>query len=478
MAAAPAATCPICCDSINNGARKAIACAFCHEVACSVCVQRFLLTLDDPACMFATCRTPWTPDMVDGKLPKTFVLGPLKAHREDVLFNRERELLPATQTVMEGRAELVKMDEAIVAIEMQLRDARITRRDAARAVRGGGQRHQPDEERRKFVKQCPAEGCRGFLSTAYKCGLCECRVCPSCHEIKTEQERVHVCDPNAVASVEAIRSDCKSCPKCGTAIFRMFGCNQMFCTAPGCETAFDWVTGRILDHRTAHNPHLHAFLQSRAGGAAGVAGGAGGAAAGVPDGCARMPDVYRLMHVLMEPSYARSAPQLNQVVARKKYKWLLEIHRFVMHIVGSEMHRYPPAPDVIAPGTNLEARVEYLAGKLEEAQFKAMLQKREKARRRNDAIHQVLRTVVDVATDMFARVVRTGGSVEAIEDLRRDMDALVDFANEGLRAVARRYNCSVLFMDRETWYTPLRRVTVRAAAAAASVPEVQGVEAK
>ena len=28
-------------------------------------------------------------------------------------------------------------------------------------------------ERKAFIKRCPADDCRGFLSSQWKCGLCE-----------------------------------------------------------------------------------------------------------------------------------------------------------------------------------------------------------------------------------------------------------------------------------------------------------------
>lgn len=159
-----------------------------------------------------------------------------------------------------------------------------------------------------------------------------------------------------------------------------------------------------------------------------------------------MPDVHRLRRIVIHSREDQRASA-----------WLFDIHRFVMHVRHHELARFPAAPDVIAPALNLEARVAYLGGQLSESRFKAILQKREKARRRNDSVHQVLRTVVDVATDMFVNVVRSGGDAASVEAVRRDMPALVDFANESLCAVSRRYGCVVPVMDHRTWATPLTK---------------------
>ena len=104
--------------------------------------------------------------MVDASaLPRKFVLGPLKVHREDVLLNRERELLPATQAVIVQRTRVAAQDEVIRQLEADIRNARLARHRIARGeddAAGGS-----DDARRAFVKSCPAEGCRGFMSTAY-----------------------------------------------------------------------------------------------------------------------------------------------------------------------------------------------------------------------------------------------------------------------------------------------------------------------
>ena len=291
-------------------------------------------------------------------------------------------------------------------------------------------------------------------------------MCPTCHDVlgkavkedahaPTPAPPTHTCDPDAVASVAAIRRDCKSCPKCGTMIHRIFGCNQMFCTAPGCETAFDWVSLRILDHRRAHNPHLHAFLQARA--AAAASGGAAVPAAAPPaqdcDGRLGIPDVNSLTNVL-----TRHTPRALVRHVHVHYAWIFKMHRYLSHVHYVEAHRYPAAPDAIHPAVNLETRVQYLVGDINEERFKAILQQRERARRRKDAIHQVFRTVVDVSVDLMRRVVRADSAPEldaAVETLRVDSTALFDYANESLKAVSRRYACVVPVFDSETWSTPL-----------------------
>lgn len=80
-------------------------------------------------------------------------------------------------------------------------------------------------EKRAFVKACVVTGCRGFLSTQYKCGICDTWVCPDCHEIKNGQkDQEHVCKPETVESIKLIAKQTRPCPKCGTVISKVDGC--------------------------------------------------------------------------------------------------------------------------------------------------------------------------------------------------------------------------------------------------------------
>ncbi len=85
------------------------------------------------------------------------------------------------------------------------------------------------EEKKTFVRKCPVTDCRGFLSSRWKCDLCKNYVCPDCNEIKNGDD--HVCDPNAVETINLLKKDTKPCVKCGTMIFKISGCSQMWCDA-------------------------------------------------------------------------------------------------------------------------------------------------------------------------------------------------------------------------------------------------------
>ena len=63
-----------------------------------------------------------------------------------------------------------------------------------------------------------------------------------------------------------IKKETKPCPSCATPIFKIQGCDQMWCTQ--CHIAFSWRTGMRVNG-VIHNPHFYQW-QREGGGAAPV----------------------------------------------------------------------------------------------------------------------------------------------------------------------------------------------------------------
>ena len=88
------------------------------------------------------------------------------------------------------------------------------------------------------------------------CCLCDQKVCFSCHE---QKNKGHECDEDTVATVKLLRKDSKACPKCAIIIFKISGCNQMYCS--GCHTVFDWKSGKE-EKGVIHNPHAIQWMKN------------------------------------------------------------------------------------------------------------------------------------------------------------------------------------------------------------------------
>jgi hypothetical protein len=81
------------------------------------------------------------------------------------------------------------------------------------------------KEIRQFTQKCPVEDCRGFLSSAWKCGTCQTWVCPDCLVPKgKDKDAAHTCNEDAKATAALIKKETRPCPKCGMGISKIDGC--------------------------------------------------------------------------------------------------------------------------------------------------------------------------------------------------------------------------------------------------------------
>ena len=213
-------SCVICAETNNRSVRKPIQCQYCDFVACMECCKTYILNETQPKCMNTDCGRIWARSFIAEKFPKSFINTKLKEHKEQILFDRERALLPTTQILVEEiiRKENVNNEMTRVWNKInelrhrynELRTSLMIKRNLARPV---------------FTRGCPDPECRGFLNAQWKCGLCEKWTCKECHEIKgTENNIEHVCIEENIATAKLLSSDTKSCPKCGEGIFKIDGC--------------------------------------------------------------------------------------------------------------------------------------------------------------------------------------------------------------------------------------------------------------
>jgi hypothetical protein len=111
---------------------------------------------------------------------------------------------------------------------------------------------------RKFVMQCQTDGCRGMLSSQYKCDLCSKYTCPKCFLAIAGEKDDHVCKQEDMDTVEELRKNTRPCPGCGMRISKTDGCDQMWCTE--CKTAFSWSKGTV-ERGVVHNPHYYQWMR-------------------------------------------------------------------------------------------------------------------------------------------------------------------------------------------------------------------------
>ena len=92
--------CNICITTYNRSKHAKITCDYCQYSACRECYQRYLIDTTETAhCM--NCKKAWNRKILVDKFTQSFINKDYKEHMKELLFEKERALLPATQAVVE-----------------------------------------------------------------------------------------------------------------------------------------------------------------------------------------------------------------------------------------------------------------------------------------------------------------------------------------------------------------------------------------
>ena len=357
-------------------------------------------------------------------LTKVFMNKKYKAHRETIIAEQQIALLPATQPEIIRLQELDRIQKEINVFNeeirkiCELRNAKYEQLSTVRNRRAPAQR-----ERREFVRHCPAADCKGFLSSQWKCGICHIWCCPTCHEIKGDDKNVeHTCDPNVVESVREIGSTSKNCPKCHVPIFKIEGCDQMWCTL--CEVYFSWRTGEIDTSGRYHNPHALEALRRR--NREGLAREPGDIICGRELTYGYVTTMDRRFEKIIKNTVSSNAIEAFQ----KQASSIIRIIRRAIHIRGVEMvaHR------VNIDQKNMQLRIDYMMNRITMDEFKYKLQCLNKKHMKSHEIYQVYDMLVVSVTDIIYRFSDYIETVNYIPNVSfailDEIPPICDFANE------------------------------------------------
>ena len=423
-------TCNICVSPFTAKVRKEVACPYCQHAACLDCIKKYLLSRpEDPHCM--SCKRAWNREFLDSHLSMAFRKGELRTHREDVLLDREKARIPLLQPRIEARTAAQECNQKISDLDVKIRalDMKITaihneqanfirkRSRFMRIVDGLAPADAAvDEEktRKQFVQKCTAEDCRGFLSSAWKCGVCATWVCPDCLVPKgKEKDTPHTCNEDTKETVRLIKKETKPCPKCGMAITKVDGCDQMWCTV--CQTPFSWKTGQQV-FGVVHNPHYYVWLRAQNGGEA-----------------PRVPGDIPCGGLVYFQTLSRTlAKSLHKV----KYTRICEaIHRVATEIY--DMLPGYPRPDQVPDNGDLG--VQYAFKDIDETQWKSRLVGRETAREKGLELRGVLDLFVNVCSEALRRIAEPATPAEEIGTLIGQIYELRTYVNQAFTVIGVRY---------------------------------------
>lgn len=386
-------TCGVCCEKFTEKRRKCIGCLACDYKACNVCYKTFVTSegVSRPKCM--QCNTEWTGQFLKQNFTDAFIKGELRKHTSAILLQQQIAMLPATQLAVEQQIIYEQFTSEVRDINKQIRELvarknilnneihRIKR--AQNAVANGYEVNGQS----LFQHKCCDPECRGFVSSAWKCGTCGKFSCAQCHEVKgatsTEVEQ-HVCNADNVETVRLLRSDTKPCPSCGTYIHKTEGCDQMFCIY--CKQLWSWKTGRIEER--GHNPHYLEWMRSR--------GGAGGMARDPLDiQCGREVN-WQVTHLI-----ERECDKHNIICIGSIMNWANSL----IHVRHHEIPAMQLATEV--QGDLRELRVQYMRKKITEDHFRKRIFQIQRDANVSRQILDLMAAIQNAGTDIVFRILDT-----------------------------------------------------------------------
>jgi len=409
--------CTICDSEFTNSIKKPVQCPYCNVSVCMQCAQKCALTwADAPKCPH--CKKSFTTDTIDSMFTKSFRKGALRIEAIKNLQEREMSLLPETATKMAlEKAELeyrkTKHQMETETIHFMTNPIQNSVLDLARRLKAlqdymislnyvpvqPGVREPARARVQHRTLKCSSDGCLGYIPLSGpgvgRCASCHIRICGKCHDVcKTEDEfRAHhrtenaICNPETLATIVLIRDSSTNCPKCGTPIQKIEGCNQMWCTIAGCNTAFDYSTGRIING-PIHNPHYHEWLRQN------------GAALGIRDGPCGGLLVYPYATLRLSHMYSRFAQKNYGHITMYRIftQWLRALPEMDDRI-REQTQRNPV--QVYEPNTYEDLRREYLNQKISKKHWAKSLSHKETIRQKNAKLSQIRDTFRHASRDIW-----------------------------------------------------------------------------
>lgn len=428
--------CDVCCETM----KKEVCCNICGYKACYKCFSKFILECTiNPKCM--KCDKPWSrKSLVDG-FGQYFVSHKYKEKRENVLFDLEKALLPETQPYAVREQLLRKLLKQEETIRNEIRKLHEELYSIPHPDRNSEESIDNYNELRKVIKmeihsknedidgihtkrtyfvmkkettnksqvvvKCPGENCRGYIGPNMKCEMCSIKLCKQCHHVKTDEE--HTCKEDDVNTVKLLLTNTKNCPSCKALIYKIDGCDQMYCT--NCHTAFSWRTCEIV-HGKIHNPHYYEYMR--------LHGNQEREIGDIPCG---------------------GIPRFDKIMKKFGYNTKLgNIHRLCTHIEFVEVPYY--STNVIE--NNRDLRISYLLGDITLDMFKHNLQKREKAINKKREISTVLNTFLVVASDILQRSITENITEDGVIS---EFQSIRNYTNNLMKDVSRIYTCVTPIID-------------------------------
>lgn len=416
--------CQICLEILRQG----VECLSCHSSACRKCTQKYLYDVVTPKCMF--CKADWDLEFVAMNTDPKFHNEKYRERRMENLLEQEKGLLLSTQPDVKALIQQKKLDEQraslrkeLILLEEVLMDAEERKEQEPyayieidlykamiRFLKGKlKERKDPEFVVEKFSGFCPAEKCRGFLDSKGVCGICSVQACPECRTVHKGD-----CDKGILESIRQIEKNCKPCPDCKAYVFKISGCDQMFCVKS--NTFFSWESGLKIDPKIKHNPHYYEYKIRNA-----------------PKN-APAPDTGKCHGFTLDELLS-----IQDKIRSHEFTTLIRWFQIVEHYRDVVLRKYRTTE--YNSETYKDLRIKYLMNELSEKDWLSALKKLEKGKEKNRAVYLVLSMFIDTMKDVIGSVAQPG---KDSEDVISEIYALVNYTNKSLEKIGERFGNKVL----------------------------------
>jgi hypothetical protein len=298
----------------------------------------------------------------------------------------------------------------------------------------------------KYTNQCPTSSCNGVLDANWYCILCKTTTCAECHEKKDEE---HKCESNTVETIKLLKTNTKPCPKCKANIYKIDGCDQMWCT--NCRTAFSWKTGAI--ETKIHNPHYYQWLRSKSANGE-IPRNEGhnieGRIEGDHNEGEQCDDTeLNTYHINSLITYINNYIKdiRDKDIENKRLYRFEDDTRHVIHMREAVLPEFDETNHIITVDTYLKMsmKMNYLHKKIDENEYKSFLEKEENKREMNIEVHQLVQTWIVIKTDILKRfmyrirmAVRNNKKM-TFDDIEYELNELKEFIKMNLREIESTY---------------------------------------
>lgn len=262
-------TCDICVEDITY-INKNITCIFCEFSCCKNCFKRYITEPEHYfKCM--SCNEEFDRSRLSNYLGMSFINTEYKVIKENILYEIEKGMLPATQLILDKEVLINKLYESKSVVRnreyAELEKSKVEYKkfiesedlmpikDIVKKIKDHKHYKKTIHDRvddlindidnqiedlkignkkpkLTYIKQCPQIDCNAMLSLEsltdnenLLCSLCKTICCKSCREIvKNDNENEHTCDKNILANIKQLEKETKGCPTCGIPIYKIEGC--------------------------------------------------------------------------------------------------------------------------------------------------------------------------------------------------------------------------------------------------------------